>query len=111
MAIDLCPHKANPKACPTCYRLKPPPPKPQISNIPVIPGVPMGQVMPMSDAIQRAMQQRASQTPVQVANGKQMKEPFHSGNAAPPPEPPQRPQLIDWQPVHPNLDKSKASFR
>jgi hypothetical protein len=117
--VALCPHRANPKACPLCYRLAPPAPKPtapvQASLIPV------GQVIPIGEATMRATQNaarmRINQPAAFAANTRVLREPFQSANLAPPPdafspdtlwEPPDHPSQIDTRPVHPHLHESKT---
>jgi hypothetical protein len=117
MPIELCIHKANPKACPTCFRLTPPKPKDPVPNPAVRQGVPMAPVMGVGEATMRATQRAAAmQTPIMApANNRTYKEPFSSGHHSPPPEafnpeklwsPPVRKDLIDQQPRHPHIDKS-----
>jgi hypothetical protein len=124
MSMDLCPHKTNPKCCPTCYRLKPPEPvkKPEEA---MRPGIPMGVVIPIGDATIRATQNAAraritGKAPVQGSNQKSLKEAHYSANQAPSPEahskdavwqPPQHAELIDRLPVHPHLAESKTQIR
>lgn len=116
MPIELCPHKMNPKSCPTCFRMTPPKPKEPQPNPAVRPGVPMAPVMGVGEATMRATQAKAAiQAPRAAQSGRSFKEPYSSGHHSPPPEafsgdklwtPPARKDLIDQQPVHPHLDKS-----
>lgn len=121
MPIELCPHKMNPIACPTCFRTKQAQPKPKAANPDIRPGVPMGQTVSMEQAIasaSRAAAKTRGAPTVAVASGPVMKDPHSSGNAAPPPEahdpnkvwePPARASIIDKQPRHPYADQSKVS--
>jgi hypothetical protein len=117
--IELCPHRANPKACPLCYRLKPPDPKPTHHAAASL--IPTGTVIPIGEATLRATQNAArARINNQVgvgANVKVLKEPYSSANLASPPDaysedkvwqPPAHPSQIDSRPVHPHLNESKV---
>ena len=124
--VPLCPHGTNPKACPVCFRIQPAAPKPTDGLPPGVirPGIPLGNVVSMADAMlnaSRVAAQRAAPV-VTRADGSQvvMKEPYSSANrGAPTPEayssteewkPPVHPELSERQPVHPHKDEGKASF-
>jgi hypothetical protein len=123
--VQLCPHGTNPKACPTCFRIQPPPPKPADGLPPgvVRPGIPLGNVVSMADAVLNASRVAAQRAPnIKRADGSTvtMKEPYSSANRAPPPEaydpskpwiPPEHAEVADRVPVHPHRDEGKAEYR
>lgn len=123
MQIQLCPHNANPRACPTCYRLnlqqQAAQPKPA-QNPAINPNIPMGQTLSLEEAIARSQanaQIRARPTAAPSAgagNAPAFREPYSSAKAPPvvrpdkiwEPEGEAQPQIIDRQPTHPHADKS-----
>lgn len=117
--IPLCPHGMNQISCPTCFRLKPPAPKPVVpGTVFNLPDLPMGQVMPIGEAVLRATSRAATSLPLPPGGGgRDFKEPYRSSSGAPPPEaydpnklwtPPDHQDVIDRQPQHPHATEGRA---
>ncbi len=114
ITIQLCPHKANPRACPTCYRNKPAEAKPAVPT--VTPGIAQGYVMPIGEATQRATQGRAVAAPVHAAPGKEFKAPHSTSRGTATAEahskdelwkPEKHGDIIDRLPRHPHANEGK----
>lgn len=116
--IPLCPHGMNQISCPTCFRMKPPTPK-TVETLPgVRPGIPMGGVMPIGEALLRSTGRATASAALPAVGGAGMlKEPYRSASGAPPPEaydpnkvwkPTDHEDVIDKQPQHPHVHEGRA---